>query len=114
MQQDEEFTQLSQKKTEMNVKARNGMKKFWLIVSLKKGRNEHERPQQDKEFMHDSQRKGRNEHESMQWDEEFTHVSQKKAEMNVKACNGIKIFRHGQTNGEQIRRRKKEAIEKIK
>jgi hypothetical protein len=34
--------------------------------------------------------------------------------MNVKPCNGMKIFRHDIPNGEIIRRRKKEAIEKMK
>jgi hypothetical protein len=38
----------------------------------------------------------------------------KKAEMNVKACNGMKIFRHGIPNCEKIRRRKNEALEKMK
>ncbi len=43
------------------------------------------------------------------------HMSLKKeAEMNVKARNRMKIFRHGIPNCEKIKRRKKEAIEKIK
>jgi hypothetical protein len=50
----------------------------------------------------------------MQQDEEIMHVSQNKAEMNVKAHNGMKIFRHGIPNGEKIRRRNKEANAKMK
>ncbi len=41
-------------------------------------------------------------------------IPPKMAEINVKACNRMKIFRHGIPNGEKIRRRKKEAIEKMK
>ncbi len=41
-------------------------------------------------------------------------IPPQKAEMNVKACNGMRIFRHFIPNGEKIRRRKKEAIEKMK
>jgi hypothetical protein len=37
-----------------------------------------------------------------------------KAEMIMKACNEMKLFRHGILNGEKIRRRKKEAIEKMR
>ncbi len=43
---------IPKKKAQMNVKARNGMKNLRLIMSPKKGRNEHERLQQDKKFMH--------------------------------------------------------------
>jgi hypothetical protein len=41
-------------------------------------------------------------------------LSKQKAKMNVKAHNGMKIFRHGLSNGGKIRRRKKEAIEKMR
>jgi hypothetical protein len=43
------------KKAEMNMKADNRMKNLQLIMSSpQKGRNEHERMQQDEEFTHDS------------------------------------------------------------
>jgi hypothetical protein len=78
----------------MNMKANNGMKNLWQIMS----------PPKKAEM-------NMKEHNRMK---NLRMISKKKAEMNVKACNGMKIFTHGIPNGEIIRRRKKEAIEKMK
>ncbi len=61
-------------------------------VSEKKGRNERESKQWDEEFTHVSPPKDRNECESMKRDEEFMHVSSQNAEMNMKACNRMRIY----------------------